>query len=119
MLIWHYKRKQRIWKNIYQINQKNRFIEISEWTETKKSSVGAGSDTWFVTCADGKYVVKYPSDSDINNPEREPELCEFLLKQGIPACQFIKNVQGQYLSYSSIGENAERSRSSRTGAVKT
>ena len=67
-------------------------------TEAKKSSVGAGSDTWFVTCEDSKYVVKFPSESDINNPELEPKLCEFLLEQGIPVCQFIKNKAGQYVS---------------------
>ncbi len=67
-------------------------------TAAKKSSVGAGSDTWFVTCEDGKYVVKFPSESSINNPELEPKLCEFLLEQGIPVCQFIKNKAGQYVS---------------------
>ena len=64
----------------------------------RKSAVGAGSDTWFVTCKDGSYVVKYPSESDINNPALEPELCEYLLAKGIPVCQFIKNVQGEYVS---------------------
>ena len=67
-------------------------------TAAKKSSVGAGSDTWFVTCEYGKYVVKFPSESDINNPELEPKLCEFLLEQGIPVCQFIQNKEGQYMS---------------------
>ncbi|MBP3569943.1 MAG: phosphotransferase [Lachnospiraceae bacterium] len=65
----------------------------------KKSSVGAGSDTWFVTCTNGKYVVKYPSESDINNPELEPKLCEYLFQRGIPACQFLNNVHGEYISY--------------------
>lgn len=69
----------------------------------KKSAVGAGSDTWFVTCTDGKYVVKYPSESEINNPEQEPMLCEYLLQQGIPVCRFLKNVQGEYLSHDERG----------------
>ncbi len=67
-------------------------------TEVNKSSVGAGSDTWFVVCEDGKYVVKFPSKSDINNPELEPKLCEYLLGQGIPVCRFVKNRDGSLLS---------------------
>lgn len=66
--------------------------------ELQKSSVGAGSDTYFATCADGKYVVKYPASSEINHPEPEPELCEFLLQKGIPVCQFLRNKAGGYLS---------------------
>ena len=70
----------------------------------EKSSVGAGSDTWFVTCKDGKYVMKYPCESEINNPQQEPELCEYLNEKGIAVCQFIKNKQQEYLS----GDNAGR-----------
>ena len=69
-----------------------------ELLEARKATVGAGSDTWFVTCREGKYVVKYPSESEINHPEREPELCSFLIKKGIPACQFLKNRNGAYIS---------------------
>ena len=53
-----------------------------------KSSVGAGSDTYFVNCTSGKYVVKFPSVSEINTPEAEPELCEYLLEKSINACRF-------------------------------
>ena len=40
-----------------------------EVTKIEKSAVGAGSDTYFVTCDSGKYVVKFPSVSEINNPQ--------------------------------------------------
>ncbi|MBO5353533.1 MAG: phosphotransferase [Lachnospiraceae bacterium] len=72
-------------------------------TALEKSSVGAGSDTWFATCKDGRYVVKYPSVSDINHPEQEPELCEYLLENGIPVCQFVKNKQGELVSVDGQG----------------
>ncbi len=65
---------------------------------TVKSAVGAGSDTYFVSCADGKYVVKYPASGNINHPEQEPELCEYLNVHGIPACQFLRNNDGEYLT---------------------
>lgn len=69
----------------------------------EKSRVGAGSDTFFVTCREGKYVVKYPAVSHINHPEAEPELCEYLLRQGIPACRFLKNRDGGYLTRDASG----------------
>lgn len=64
----------------------------------EKAQEGAGSDTWFVECEQGKFVVKYPCESEINHPEREPQLCEFLCKAGLPVCEFVKNVQGEFLS---------------------
>lgn len=71
--------------------------------EVRKSAVGAGSDTYFITCDEGKFVVKHPSASEINHPEQEPQLCEFLLARGIPACQFLRNRQGSFLTQSSQG----------------
>ena len=82
-------------KNITQMLAEQYGFDVSF---ARKSAVGAGSDTWFVTCKDESYVVKYPSESDINNPALEPELCEYLLAKGIPVCQFIKNVHGEYVS---------------------
>lgn len=64
----------------------------------EKSAIGAGSDTYFVTCQNGRYVMKFPATSSMNNPEAEPEVCEFLLGAGIPVCQFIRNKSGAFLS---------------------
>lgn len=69
----------------------------------EKSSVGAGSDTFFLTCPTGKYVVKYPAVSEINHPEFEPELCAYLNDRGIPCCQFLQNRAGKYLTKDSAG----------------
>ena len=74
-----------------------------ETTKIEKSGVGAGSDTFFVTCTDGKYVVKYPASSEINHPEAEPELCEYLLAHGIPVCQFLRNKEGHFLTTDESG----------------
>ena len=71
--------------------------------KAEKSRIGAGSDTWFVQCREGCYVLKFPSEGEINHPEREPELCQFLLEQGIPACCFLKNRQGSFLSFNDSG----------------
>ncbi|HIZ21155.1 MAG TPA: phosphotransferase [Firmicutes bacterium] len=67
-------------------------------TDVKKSTIGAGSDTYFVSCQKGRYVVKFPSASEINNPDFEPALCEFLLSKGIAVSEFLKNINGQYIS---------------------
>ena len=70
-------------------------LEIKEF---QKSAVGAGSDTYFVECECGKFVVKFPSVSEINNPEAEPELCEFLIERGISVCRFIKTNDGNFIT---------------------
>lgn len=41
----------------------------------------AGGLTYFVTAGGKKYVVKYPSDNDMNHPEVEIRVCEILLKK--------------------------------------
>ena len=69
----------------------------------EKSSVGAGSDTYFITCDSKKFVVKFPSVSEINNPEAEPKLCEFLLEKGISVCKFIKNNSGEFITMDDRG----------------
>ncbi len=68
---------------------------------TEKSSAGAGSDTWFLSCAEGKFVLKFPASSEINHPESE--LCAFLRENGIPACDFVKNRAGRCVSVDSSG----------------
>ena len=35
----------------------------------RKSAVGVGSDTWFLNCAEGEFVLKFPANSEINHPE--------------------------------------------------
>lgn len=69
-----------------------------------KSSVGAGSDTYFANCTNGKYVVKFPAVSEINNQEAEPKLCEYLLENGISVCRFIKNNDGEHITADENGK---------------
>ena len=71
--------------------------------EAEKSAVGAGSDTWFLGCEEGRFVLKYPADSAINNPALEPLLCETLLEKGLPVCQFLRNRDGEYISRDDTG----------------
>ena len=77
-------------------------IEI-ETMETSEN--GAGGLTYFVQANGRKYVVKYPSDNEMNNPETETRVCEKLLDKGIPACRFIPNKHGKMIS---ADENGRR-----------
>lgn len=67
------------------------------------SENGAGGLTYFVTAGDDKYVVKYPSDNEMNHPDVEIRVCEVLLERGIPACRFIPNKQGKRISTDESG----------------
>lgn len=77
-------------------------IEIESMVPSKS---GAGSLTYFVNVSDLKFVVKYPSENEMNHSEVEIKVCKELLEKGIPACKFVKNNQGNYLS---IDENGRR-----------
>ena len=77
-------------------------IEI-ETMETSEN--GAGGLTYFVQANGRKYVVKYPSDNEMNNPDTETRVCEKLLDKGIPACRFIPNKHGKMIS---ADENGRR-----------
>ena len=75
-------------------------IETMESTEN-----GAGGLAYFVTVGGEKYVVKYPSDNEMNHPDIEIKVCKVLLEKGIPACKFIPNKLGKMLS---TDENGRR-----------
>lgn len=62
------------------------------------SDNGAGGLTYFVVAQGKKYVVKYPSDNEMNHPKVEISVCETLLKKGISACIFLANKQGKKVS---------------------
>ncbi len=79
--------RMRIYK-LYDIEIKT--MEISE--------NGAGGLTYIVNADDKKFVVKYPSDNEMNNPDVEIRVCEELLNKGIPVCRFIPNKQGKMIS---------------------
>ncbi|MGN1338659.1 MAG: DUF2087 domain-containing protein [Oscillospiraceae bacterium] len=86
--------RMRIYK-LYDID-----IEAMEPSEN-----GAGGLTYIVTAGGEKYVVKYPTDNEMNHPETEIAVCEMLLEKGIPACRFISNKHGRMLS---TDENGRR-----------
>lgn len=69
------------------------------------SSNGAGSLTYFVTTEKSKYVVKYPSENNMNHIDIEVHVCEELIKKDVPACRFLPNREGKMIS---VDENGRR-----------
>ncbi len=65
----------------------------------KKFQVGAASDTYLIESETDKYILKHPCKNEINNPELEIQLCKFLLDNGIPVSEFVKNNNASYLTY--------------------
>ena len=70
----------------------------------EKASVGAGSDTYFINCTNGKYVVKFPSVSEMNNPSAEPELCNYLLEKGISVSEISLDEKPKVKCVTKAGE---------------
>lgn len=68
------------------------------------SEGGAGSDTYFAECREGLFVVKFPTMSEMNSLENEPHLCEYLLKNGISVCRFLRNTDGEFITRSECGD---------------
>ncbi len=69
------------------------------------SDNGAGGLTYIVDSCGERFVVKYPSDNEMNHPELEIKVCKELIKRNIPACHFIENKNGHALS---TDENGRR-----------
>ncbi|MBQ6950778.1 MAG: phosphotransferase [Clostridia bacterium] len=66
-------------------------------------SQGVGGRSLLVTCETGKYVVKFPENTPMDHPDAEPVLCGVLLQKGIPACEFLKNNAGNYITQTDAG----------------
>ncbi|MBR6809476.1 MAG: phosphotransferase, partial [Clostridia bacterium] len=66
-------------------------------------SQGVGGRSLLVTCETGKYVVKFPENTSMDHPDAEPVLCGVLLQKGIPACEFLKNNAGNYITQTDAG----------------
>lgn len=59
-----------------------------------RMTVGVGGDTFRVDTATGRYVFKIIKADAINHPEQEATLCHYLREKGVPASEFLPNLQG-------------------------
>lgn len=60
----------------------------------ERMTTGVGGDTFRIRAASGDFVFKIVKTDDINHPEREAELCDYLCRRGLPASEFIADVLG-------------------------
>lgn len=67
--------------------------------KVKQFEVGVSSDTYLIETETDQYILKHPCKNGINHPELEVKLCEFLLANGIPVSEFVKNKNASYLTY--------------------
>lgn len=69
----------------------------------KSASLGVGGESSMVRCNEGTFVVKFPAATAMDHPQAEPQLCQFLLQRGVPACEFLQNKEGRYLTEDDTG----------------
>ncbi|MBQ7916132.1 MAG: phosphotransferase [Firmicutes bacterium] len=62
-------------------------------------STGVGGDTFMVESLQGKFIYKIADMNEMNHPEAEPELCDFLRKRGLPVSIFLKNKRGEFITW--------------------
>lgn len=66
--------------------------------ELKRMTTGVGGDTYQVQTAQGKFIYKIADSNEMNRPEAEPEICEYLLAHGIEVSCFLRNRYGQFVT---------------------
>lgn len=62
------------------------------------ATLGVGGESRILHCEEGMFVIKFPCATAMDHPEAEPALCAHLRKKGIPACEFLQNREGRFLS---------------------
>lgn len=72
--------------------------------EIMSISQGAGGESWIAFFEEGKYIVKFPGQSEMDHPEAEPALCQYLLSRHIPSCRFVPNRQGDFFTRTENGK---------------
>ncbi len=59
-------------------------------------TMGVGGDTYLLRSPLGKFIYKESQGDEINHPQTEAPLCDFLLRKGIPVAEYRRNRQGGF-----------------------
>lgn len=65
-------------------------------SNVKKVTSGVGGYTYIITSSEGNFIYKISSLDEMNHPDLEAELCDYLFKSGIPVAEFIKNKDASF-----------------------
>ena len=84
------------------ISQKIKLLLLKEYgidaMEIRQMTTGVGGDTFLVDSEEEKFIYKIADANEMNHPETEPELCDYLYNRGIEVSKFIKNKSGKFVT---------------------
>lgn len=84
------------------ISQKNKLLLLHEYgidaTEIRQITTGVGGDTFLIDEGQEKFIYKIADKNEMNHPEAEPEICDYLYNRGIEVSRFIKNRSGKFVT---------------------
>ncbi len=66
--------------------------------EIQRMTVGVGGDIFLVQASQGKYIYKIADANEMNHPEEEPQICDFLYQKGMDVSAFLKNRSGYFVT---------------------
>lgn len=66
-------------------------------TSINRMTTGVGGDTFLITSTQGKFVFKIADTNEMNRPECEPAICNYLLQHGIRVSDFYPNMDGKFV----------------------
>lgn len=61
-------------------------------------TTGVGGYTFLVEALQGKFIYKIADANEMNHPEAEPEICNYLFEKGIEVSAFLKNTSGNFVT---------------------
>lgn len=66
--------------------------------EIHKMTTGVGGDTFLIHTHQGKFIYKISDANEMNHPEEEPEICNFLFQRRIRVSEYLKNKSGNFVT---------------------
>lgn len=69
-----------------------------EACDIHKMTTGVGGDTFLIVAHQGRFIYKIVDANEMNHPEEEPEICNFLFQRGLEVSNFLKNKSGDFVT---------------------
>ncbi len=67
-------------------------------SKIQRLTTGVGGDTFLIQTSKCKFIYKIADANEMNHPEAEPEICNFLYEKGIEVSVFLKNKWGHFVT---------------------
>lgn len=69
-----------------------------EVQEILQMTTGVGGDTYKICTNNGCFIFKVSDINEMNHPQEEPAICNYLLQKGIPVSAFLRNKAGEFVT---------------------